>query len=279
MKKFKKLYIEKFIEQIKPARNEQSWFRMLQGMIGDPDFSDETIEERNAICEAVDMFEKNGRQVFIFDTDAFWEIAKTEGSMPIEEVTELFPYECAYFQFGFRHKDGAIVFKNWENGPTMMWKDVPRIDTVVAGSGWDNEGRAVNEDGSIVKDLPPNFLYNLACYIAAKNADLNFVYQPPDNNVSVKKRQRRQSMAVITEVGFHVGAELREYKRRVSSSEHLGGTVRPHMRRAHWHRFWTGPKDGKRELVLRWLPPIFVNTDKGDIKTTVHIVKKDNSNE
>lgn len=32
---------------------------------------------------------------------------------------------------------------------------------------------------------------------------------------------------------------------------------RPHIRRAHWHSYWTGAKeDPKRKLVPRWLPPI-----------------------
>jgi hypothetical protein len=33
---------------------------------------------------------------------------------------------------------------------------------------------------------------------------------------------------------------------------------RPHYRRAHWHHFWTGPRNvpGERKLILKWLPPI-----------------------
>lgn len=34
---------------------------------------------------------------------------------------------------------------------------------------------------------------------------------------------------------------------------------RPHLRRAHWHGFWTGPRDGERRFRYKWLSPIIVN--------------------
>jgi hypothetical protein len=33
---------------------------------------------------------------------------------------------------------------------------------------------------------------------------------------------------------------------------------RPHLRRAHWHGFWTGARDGERKFRYKWLPPIAV---------------------
>lgn len=50
------------------------------------------------------------------------------------------------------------------------------------------------------------------------------------------------------------------------------------MRRAHYHHFWTGPHDGKRKLIVRWLPPIPVNRkDDTELPTVIHLVtsKKD----
>lgn len=35
----------------------------------------------------------------------------------------------------------------------------------------------------------------------------------------------------------------------------------PHIRRAHWHSFWTGPKDGDRKLTVKFIPPVPVATD------------------
>lgn len=47
---------------------------------------------------------------------------------------------------------------------------------------------------------------------------------------------------------------------------------RPHMRRGHWHNFWTGPRDGDRKLVLHWIPPTFIGA-KEDSPVVYHDVK------
>lgn len=41
-----------------------------------------------------------------------------------------------------------------------------------------------------------------------------------------------------------------------AAGEHAG--PRPHIRRAHWHGYWSGPRDGARRYDLRWMPPIAV---------------------
>lgn len=37
-----------------------------------------------------------------------------------------------------------------------------------------------------------------------------------------------------------------------------------HVRCAHWHRYWVGPRDdpSARKLIVKWIPPIFVNLNK-----------------
>lgn len=64
------------------------------------------------------------------------------------------------------------------------------------------------------------------------------------------------------EVGRELGAMLREGAVRSESSAPTGRSVRPHMRRGHWHGFWTGPRKENRDqqkFVLKWLPPLFVH--------------------
>ncbi len=61
----------------------------------------------------------------------------------------------------------------------------------------------------------------------------------------------------VWETGFTLGSALVA----ASAAEATGGTVRGHIRRAHWHSFWIGSGDSRR-LDLRWLPPIAVNLDE-----------------
>ena len=39
------------------------------------------------------------------------------------------------------------------------------------------------------------------------------------------------------------------------------GRKSPHVRRAHWHGYWRGHRDGERQFGYKWLPPIIVNDD------------------
>lgn len=88
------------------------------------------------------------------------------------------------------------------------------------------------------------------------------------------------------DVGVRIGAALRQaYQSEQSGGDGLptGRQVRPHVRRAHWHTFVSGPriaKDGsdipadKRQRNLRWVPPIAVNVDAIDeIPSVIRTIK------
>lgn len=84
-------------------------------------------------------------------------------------------------------------------------------------------------------------------------------------------------------MGIRIGAAVRQYnvKKAETTQDKAPSDVvhkahaspRPHIRRAHWHNFWTGPKDGDRKLVLKWLAPSFVGTNTDDTPVVIHKVK------
>lgn len=80
------------------------------------------------------------------------------------------------------------------------------------------------------------------------------------------------------DVGLRLGAALdharnREASVSVAPGAGPGVTVRPHVRRAHWHSFWVG-KRGEQTISLRWLPPIPVNVgDATELPAVIHSVK------
>lgn len=113
-------------------------------------------------------------------------------------------------------------------------------------------------DETPLGEYPINLLLNALAYICTANADINTFYMPPKGLKPNPKKDKKRSLVTMHRVGYTIGSQLREYARYASESkEHQGGTVRPHMRRAHWHHYWVGPKDNRR-LELRWLPPVKV---------------------
>lgn len=90
---------------------------------------------------------------------------------------------------------------------------------------------------------------------------------------------------VSWEVGWRVGAAIaaaKEEERRYKPSSGAHARPRPHIRKAHWHSFWTGPKAkvgvasrGERKLILHWLPPLPVNvSEDSPVIPTVHPVER-----
>jgi len=82
------------------------------------------------------------------------------------------------------------------------------------------------------------------------------------------------------EVGTRIGSIFRKAKQESSAigSEMERGQRSqsvPHIRRAHWHHYWTGSKKGERLLVLKWLSPILVNAeDCAELASVVHRAAK-----
>lgn len=117
---------------------------------------------------------------------------------------------------------------------------------------------------------------NLTLYICSDEPDIEgrkfFSQRKRPSLIKTKKSGSRYfppDQPEVWSVGFKIGSKIREYAE-------VGGThnsPRPHIRRAHWHTFLKGPRTREREHILKWIPPIPVNLDTGDIKPTIRHIK------
>jgi len=121
-------------------------------------------------------------------------------------------------------------------------------------------------------------LVSLALYLCSVNAEI--VHHKGPGRVPQRPKAKRTKngerlfppdAANTWEVGYRIGAALQRAREGGGAPrEPAGGesTARrspaPHIRRAHWHSFWRGPREGPRELVVKWLPPIPVGVQDGD---------------
>jgi len=61
-------------------------------------------------------------------------------------------------------------------------------------------------------------------------------------------------------VGEKTGEAIRNYHNAYADPS--GKKKAPHIRRAHWHGFYCGPRDAEiRKFIYKWIPPIPVNVD------------------
>ncbi|WP_181065223.1 hypothetical protein [Nocardia nova] len=75
----------------------------------------------------------------------------------------------------------------------------------------------------------------------------------------------------VVDIGFDIGPKLFDAWQAASeATPESSQQVRPHIRRAHWHTYWTGPRDNPTADV-RWLHPILVRSADRDRSRAVVI--------
>lgn len=115
-------------------------------------------------------------------------------------------------------------------------------------------------------------------YLAAINAEI-----VPSTRYAVAKQGQRKRLrqaqkdggVQISHVGYRFGNTYRaqtERKIYPSSDTEAHGTPKtPHIRRSHFHSYWTGT-GAEKKLIVKWINTIFVNGGNPDT-ATVHKVK------
>lgn len=128
-----------------------------------------------------------------------------------------------------------------------------------------------------------NFFLQMILYLCADNADIEenkvqrSVYKPSpiitDRYTEVRK----------WDVGWRYGNAIKRSRNTGTAhtgaaqagSSHAGSHARKrtHVRRGHYHHFWIGSeRSGDRELILKWISPVVVNSEYENT-TTIHKVK------
>jgi len=145
-----------------------------------------------------------------------------------------------------------------------------------ASTRWPDFVRSMSDEEfhTGVRELLARFLPQVI-YLCSINADIQPAAggkKAPARPVPVKTRKGSRlfppQSPTIWNAGSRIGPVLRAY---VAGSETISGPEKPpgkrrkspfpHVRRAHWHHFWTGPRNEpeKRKLVLRWIHPMLVS--------------------
>jgi len=124
-------------------------------------------------------------------------------------------------------------------------------------------------------------MLQLLLYICSDEPDMPEIEHP--------QRRRRLSGGVrapeaprVWDVGVRVSAAIRRFNGKAPVATESGAassghaSPRPHVRSAHWHTYWTGPRDAVfplRKPVMRWIPPLPIGMDwKRELPTNIKLI-------
>lgn len=116
-----------------------------------------------------------------------------------------------------------------------------------------------------------------------ENPEQKKIYRPRSASASIKDAQREIKKF---DVGYRIGAAIVAHQTKKTTTGADGEDVRErsgtsapksaHVRRGHYHHFWTGPRSD-RKLILKWVNPSFINfSDYDEMPATIHAVKNSN---
>jgi len=112
-------------------------------------------------------------------------------------------------------------------------------------------------------------ILSLLLYLCAEKPDLPDDYAPRayrEKGTGSLRRITPPEQVQVWPVGARIGAVFRKAEQAQNSPNsagELGTTVRPHVRRAHWHTYWVGAKSASR-ATLRWVSPVLVGVKSKD---------------
>jgi hypothetical protein len=112
-----------------------------------------------------------------------------------------------------------------------------------------------------------NSILSLLLYLLSAEPDItSHIPQPKPTYPTYIKTKKGNKLFPpdkprIWNVGKIVGDSIRQIQSNEKKSiEHK--TKRPHIRRAHWHGFWSGKRDSEQKFNYKWLPPIIVGIEE-----------------
>lgn len=133
-------------------------------------------------------------------------------------------------------------------------------------------------------------MLQLLLYLCSDEPDMPPI-EHPQKRRSASWRVYPPDEPKVWDVGVRISNVIRGYRHETTlneqaetTSEQSHASPRPHVRSAHWHTYWTGPRDAvfpDRKPVIRWLPPMPIGMDwKRELPTNIRrVVWKEHDHE
>lgn len=230
------------------------------------------------------------KQVYKFDSELELALADSEEIKLPVRILDRLPYQTFYLEFaedGIFRKNFHGAFINIvrkENGYLFYTERVKEDGRVMFGKAAlvPND----NEDGIFIFDKNDFscdesdrnvdwtefcfYMLNALLYLCADNAEIQESSVTKNTYHPSGRIKNRFSEIRQWECGYRYGSEIRSQKKQKKSSDNCKGqtselnicvkrSLPAHTRRAHWHHYWTGPRNGERKLILHWIPPVYVS--------------------
>ena len=225
--------------------------------------------------------------VYRFDETLLQELVDTPA--PDDAPCEVFlhlPEPCIWVDMrGFAGIDGYFAFSQFGQLTILVDLGIGILYPIIA----------VIEDRKLKEALAPydnaeygrfevpiniRAIFSTLLYICSDEPDYGDkeppIYHAPQPS---KKGFMAKQKPAVWDVGVRIGATLKRSQQDTRSDtdrELTDKSVRPHLRRAHWHGYWIGPKNEptQRWFIHKWIPPLLINAESYDADQAPTVIRR-----
>lgn len=303
--------VDIFNAMVDTDRNVYSFIRSTMKTSISDKVIDTMFSTLHYLCSVKEWQRK--KQVYCFDKDFISELSNTDTKMVFpRSVFDRLPYRTICLDFtnsesvkSLANMDSCVVsvdticalnfnvskeysiirYVTYFNG---KGKSV-RVIVLASDEGLEFSAQEINCNLTVGSDYGASMenMSRVQASIILKSLLYLCSYEPDIRETVVSKQrvrqEKRSKVSPIREfaVGQRFGEAFRKWtKGALGRGEtcSTGQHKRPHMRRAHWHRFWVGKKNSPdRELIIRWVSECFcgVTSPEEELDAVKHRVQND----
>ena len=246
------------------------------------------------------------QSIYCFDPDMLAAVSDTElsGELPVNVLQRL-PEWCVYVEAqrvlpSGKHIDGFFAFLDHDADygsidlrivhhvsdrleltmtvPVGPWSVIEALDQIRQESKKYSPNFTMSNDDltATAQDIYP--LLSLLLYLCAEEPDISghmpgaYPQYPQPKKTKKGLRLFPPDKPRVWHVGQEQGEKLRQAIENTSKRSPGSGTVtrKPHIRKAHWHGYWKGPRKPKPEMppeqqerhfFYKWIPPLIIGAE------------------
>lgn len=263
-----------------------------ESMVKEQLLSSQSMSQMSSLT-ALNNWYWGGRQVYRFDEELTALLcSQTKDDISIDKsALSLLPINHFYISlenetthgFFVSISDNVLYISDMQNDHTESYaltipSEITLLSEIIENAN-KLMGITVSKKQTVELSKKISMYMQFIVYLSAVNAEIT-----PITNGAVVARQAGQKQFIrhdkteISDVGYRLGNAIRESRKEKPNIQYIGehshGSPKsPHIRRSHFHSYWTGSGDDK-ELIVKWVNTIFVHGNNTNV-STVHDVKQD----
>lgn len=143
------------------------------------------------------------------------------------------------------------------------WTIIEAVDRMIAEAEKYGQKRGIDIDATpdavqeAAKEINP--LVSILLYLCSGEPEISNARMPGTSPARARPTKTKRGWRLfpapgprIWTTGEHLGAKLRQ----AVAGDPTGRMVKAHLRRGHWHGYWTGPRQGERKFLYHWIHPL-----------------------